>query len=506
MFTPKRALPLVLFSALAALPGLALAEQAVAPVRKAADEPSLLDRRIASLFNPASGLTSDEVARRAEATSIDVRIKEQAIAAAQARTRQAVLGWVPIFQMSARYTRLSDLTLPSLGSIGGDSGSLVGAPGSIASSGQLVAPGTPLVRIPPISLSFPIYLNVYDFKASLSVPISDYVLRVSQGIASASHSERAARIDEKAARLKIAADARVAYYQWIRARGQLVVAEQSLEQARGHLTDAKRAFEVGMVSKADVLRAESQTKAVELFVERAQSFVALAEEQLRVSMHDDGSRRFDIGEDLRVELPKVAGAENVEQLQAEAFEKRLELRALDATAWSLKEQEKIVRASNYPRLDAQGNANYTNPHPRIFPQQDKFTASWDLSLVLSWTPTELLGTSARSDELEQRRLQVETQKLMLRDGLRLEVTQAQQALRESELALETTAAGRMASEEAYRVRRELFRNGRATTVEVTDAETELTRARLEAINAHIDARVARVRLNHALGRDVPNGG
>jgi outer membrane protein TolC len=51
------------------------------------------------------------------------------------------------------------------------------------------------------------------------------------------------------------------------------------------------------------------------------------------------------------------------------------------------------------------------------------------------------------------------------------------------------------------VRRELYKIGRATLVEVMDAETELTRARLEAVNAHIDYRIARTELNHALGRN-----
>ena len=59
-----------------------------------------------------------------------------------------------------------------------------------------------------------------------------------------------------------------------------------------------------------------------------------------------------------------------------------------------------------------------------------------------------------------------------------------------------------AADEGYRVRRELFRSGRATLVEVTDSETELTRARLELVNAHVDLRIAQVELAHALGRDA----
>jgi outer membrane protein TolC len=52
------------------------------------------------------------------------------------------------------------------------------------------------------------------------------------------------------------------------------------------------------------------------------------------------------------------------------------------------------------------------------------------------------------------------------------------------------------------VRRLLFLNGRATSVELTDAETERSRAQLEVIGARIDHRIAEVRLAHATGNDV----
>ena len=52
------------------------------------------------------------------------------------------------------------------------------------------------------------------------------------------------------------------------------------------------------------------------------------------------------------------------------------------------------------------------------------------------------------------------------------------------------------------MRRDLYANGRATSIELTDAETDLTQARLNAVGARIDQRVARVRLVHALGRDA----
>jgi outer membrane protein TolC len=50
------------------------------------------------------------------------------------------------------------------------------------------------------------------------------------------------------------------------------------------------------------------------------------------------------------------------------------------------------------------------------------------------------------------------------------------------------------------VRREAFRAGKATLVEVDDAATELTRARLEFIDANVSVRQAALRLAYACGR------
>jgi outer membrane protein TolC len=98
--------------------------------------------------------------------------------------------------------------------------------------------------------------------------------------------------------------------------------------------------------------------------------------------------------------------------------------------------------------------------------------------------------------------QSEAQREALRDSIRQQVEDAVQSLRAAESSLVSTTRGLEAAEESYRVRRELFVNGRATTVEMTDAETELTQARLDAIGARIDHREAVVRLDHATGRDT----
>ena len=91
---------------------------------------------------------------------------------------------------------------------------------------------------------------------------------------------------------------------------------------------------------------------------------------------------------------------------------------------------------------------------------------------------------------------------MTREGIEVEVTQAYEQVRQWDVSLDQTRRELASAEEAARVARELFNNGRGTALTVADAETDLTRARLDALNATVSARIARVRLEHAVGRDL----
>ena len=69
-------------------------------------------------------------------------------------------------------------------------------------------------------------------------------------------------------------------------------------------------------------------------------------------------------------------------------------------------------------------------------------------------------------------------------------------------SLQSSQKGLAAAEEGWRVRKELLAAERATAVELVDAETELTRARIAALNARVDLRVALTQLQHAIGDDT----
>jgi outer membrane protein TolC len=437
------------------------------------------------------GLTADEVARRAAATSFDVRARAKEREAAEAAVAGARAAFVPRLTGTARYARLSAIEQPSLGTI-------VVAPN--APAGPL-SPGAPLLAVP---LDFPSLENQYLLQASLTVPLSDYLLRLPQLAAGAEAARRSAALTERASRLQAETDGRVAYYGWARALWQLAVARQTREQTQARLRDVERAAEAGAASPADVLRVRSQAAAAQVLVTRAEALATALEQQLRVAMHEAEPRPFALGEPVEAEVRASAPVDpaGLEELFAEAQQRRLEVRALEAAAGGLRDQARAARAAGLPRLDAVGTALQANPHFRFVPQQPQWRGTWEVSLQVTWSPTDLFGSEAGRRGLEARAEALDAQRMALIDALKVEVTRAANALREAVAAQDGAAEGLAAAEEGYRVRRLLAENGRATTVELVDAETELLRARLDVVAARLDARIAQVRLHHALGRNV----
>src|SRR6185503_4312486 len=98
---------------------------------------------------------------------------------------------------------------------------------------------------------------------------------------------------------------------------------------------------------------------------------------------------------------------------------------------ALREQASVARAGNYPRLDAQANALYANPNPRFFPQEEKFRGTWDVGLVLSFTPTDIPGAQAQTSVAEARALEISAQRRALYEALRLDVSRVLSAAEEA---------------------------------------------------------------------------
>jgi outer membrane protein TolC len=451
---------------LAAVP--AVAQPAGAPDSPAAGtDAATFEAEVAALLGQAGGLTADSAAERAAKTSPEVRRKLAEVAAATAQTKQVELVRVPQLTASARYTRLSDIDPPMLG--GG--------------------------------FTIPVFLNSYTIGAQVAVPVSDYLFTFPSLTAAARAGTDAARAAERATQVDVAADARVAYYEWVRAKLQVLVGQRLLAQIDASLTQVRALAEVQRLSRADLMRVEAQRAQAELTVAQLENVAILREQTLRIAIGASGDEVLAIGEDVRADL-EVTAPGTTDALVDDAARARLDVEVLDAGVRAREKQRDALKAGRYPKLSAFAQVDYANPNQRIFPQDDKFDLTWAAGIQLTWTLNEPLITNAKLDQAAAEIRELREDKNRLLDGVRLEIVAASNAVTLAQKAIAVSAEGLAAAEESYRVRKELLAGERATAVEIVDAETQLTQARFAAIDARIDLRVALSQLRHATGQDV----
>jgi outer membrane protein len=468
---------------------------------------------VLAAFTPhAGGLTANDVATRAVASSDTIAAKNAELRAAAAAVDSAMYQFYPRLGLKASYTRMSPVAV-SLGA-----GYLVGsgAQGGVFSTTTPTpyGPGVPLPTPPAgaatlvdannhplqaVALSFPIPNNYYSLGASLGVPISDYVLRLSNSIDATRKNQEASELNLKAERRKVEADARVAFFNWAMSIGQVAVTEKSLDRVQARLKDVQTSFTLGAVTKADVLRLQSIVATTEAGLEASRAFKQLAEQQLSVIM-DGPPQEFALGEDVLADRSPVP-LQPLENLVQVGLANRYELKSLDKAADSMRSAETVIRRGQLPRVDAFADYTYANPNQRyLFVYA--WRQSWDVGLAATWNINEIFTSNSSGNEMAAKRQALEANRKALAKGIRMEITSAYTDARRYAAELEAAKRAAEAAQAAYDTEVELFKVGKATTTELIDAEGELVNALLRLISAHINIRIAETKIAQATGRDL----
>jgi outer membrane protein TolC len=466
------------------------------------------DDRVEQALEPkVGGLTADEVAARASANSPTLVAHEAKVRSAKAAVDQNTIQFIPQIKGTAGYTRLSR-TESDFG------GAIVGAstPGGVFTGP--CDPGIP--DIPPgvgclydqagnpvgaAEFGFENPLNQFSLQASLGVPFSDYILSLGPARKGSVARMKAAQYARDAERLQVEADARQAYYGWLAAVASVGVAEQSLEHTSARLVDAQNAFELGAASKADVMRLEAARASVNAALERSREYEGLAAQRLALIMGESGGTQasYAVGEDVLGPLPPLP-SEDLQTLVDRGQANRLELKAMEQSIDGVGHGVRATRANYYPRLDGFAEATYANPNSRFFPLRSEWRSSWSAGLSLSWVMNQALMTKSRVSQYQADQAELEAQLENARRGIALEVSSAYAELRAARAVAMHQDQAVAASQEAYRVAVDLYRNGEATTTDVLEAESERVNTTLQKVNAHIDLRSAATRLEFATGQ------
>jgi Asp-tRNA(Asn)/Glu-tRNA(Gln) amidotransferase C subunit len=252
-----------------------------------------------------------------------VRRKVAELEAAVAQADAAELARVPQISARAGYTRLSFI-----------------APFVFA------IPGGPA---PPAGMGLAItsLQNVYLGEAQLVVPLSDYVLRYPKLIETARLGAEVARIDKRSSEVTAGQDARLTYYEWVRARLQVVISRRQLVQVQTTLAQVRALAEAQRLSRADLLRVESQEAEAEQVVDQLENLSQLREEQLRLLIGAPATEPLAVGEDIRGDVA-ASRAARLDDLMGTAKQHRLEFKAIDTGIQAKESQRAAEKANLFP--------------------------------------------------------------------------------------------------------------------------------------------------------------
>ena len=417
-----------------------------------------------------NGLTEDQVANKAIETSPSVNVSKAQILEASSRVDQAFAAYFPRVTLGASYTRVNEVDL------------------------SLNIPGAP----PGGGSAFPQALNQWALTASLEVPISDYIFRLTQAYSAAATDVESKELETEAKRIQVRAEARGAYFNWIRTQGRAVVSGMAVALSRRHLQDAEVSFAAGTIAGADVARLESQVAQSRHLLNSPLALERVIAMQLRRLMHVPIDSPLTIGVDVMADPPPKQ-KRPLPDLIALAESKRLDIQALRRAKETFESLESTTRAGYAPRLSAFANGLYANPNPRVFTAGAEWNFTWELGARLTWTINDTFQTIGAVSEAEAKTAQVAEQIRALEDGVVLAVTQAYYDIETARSAIEAADKREEATSKSLDARRKLFRGGRATATEIVDAEAELIEARLQRVDAHVDLLVARANLEAAVG-------
>lgn len=434
-----------------------------------------------------TALTSESVAKRALVASGSVLEKRAELEQADARMTITRRQFAPQLTVRASYTRLNPLTTTlgsgaQVGTANGGPLTVGPCPGAGTQTCVLDALGVPAAAARS-NITYP--NDYYALNASLTVPLSDLALRAVHAASLASSDREAVKYALEAERLKVWSDARVLYFNWLRSHDQVRIAEQAVQQTQARLGEVKTAFEVGTLSRVDVLKIEALVANAERALKDAHTHRELVSRQLAIVMDDRGAPLYRAGEEVPALDAKEADLAAGDEVTAGALGRRLEVKSLDAAARALEHSRASLNVTRAPRLDAVGQVDYGNPNQRYFPPTPRWRATWSVGLVASWSLGDTLVTGGRLRELSAKRSALLGHKRALIEAICAEIAQRQAAVKSARAALVAAGVNLEAQEEGYRVASESLQLGKVTASYLVDAESDLFNARLAMLHGRI---------------------
>jgi len=290
-----------------------------------------------------------------------------------------------------------------------------------------------------------------------------------------------------------------AYYMALRANDNIAQLEKSLTSISKLKSETNAMYEAGFAEKLDVDRLILSASRLEITINNLKSQAALAKQLLLNSMGVDVNRTVR----LTSALPEFT-AENFDanlgtdigvskRIEFKILEQQQELNELDLKRW---------KVGYFPSL--YGMINYGS---NTFANDGEFN-----KLGKDWYPNGMLALSlnvpifdgfykkSKMDQVQVEIEKTENSMVQLSNGINLEISQAKTQYTSAYKSLELQKNSVTLAESIYKTTSIKFKEGVGSSFEMITAESDITSAKTDYLNALYELSVAKINLDKALGK------
>ena len=421
----------------------------------------------------AEPLTLESSIEIALKNSIVLDIAREGTKSATAQKREAITGFLPKFSTSYGYTRLNEeptLKLPG---------------------------GFPPLIMTPIEMVSGTKDN-YNWAIEAKQPLfaGGGILANYQA---SKIGEDAAMLEQTAKYQDVVQEVKIAYFDILRAQKIQETARQSVEMLTAHRDVAQNYFKVGMIPKNDLLHAEVELANGKQSLIRAQNAVELAKARFNTILKQKIFTPIEVVDILTYHPLN----QSFEECLTIAQQQRPELKISALRAQQAGMLVRVAQSDYLPNLSVVGNYSRYGDNPSVAGSDFKDAESWYLMAVASWNFWEWGKTKFRVDASRARENQAIGTARELSDQITLEIKNAYLILQETEKQIAVWQQVIEQAEENFRISEERYKERVATSTEVLDAQTLLTKAKSEYANALGDYNISYAKLQRAMGTIWP---
>jgi outer membrane protein len=304
-----------------------------------------------------------------------------------------------------------------------------------------------------------------------------------------------AQMDEKIMMLDIVQEVKVAYYNVVKAEKILDVARQSVKQLESHRNMAQDFFDVGMIPRNDLLHAGVELANGQQFLVKSENGLELARSKLNTVL------RRGIDTPVKVEdiLAYKPFGKSLEDCLTVALDNRPEIRAYSLKVEQAKKMVSQAKSEFFPSVNLVGNYSRFGDTSSVSGSAYRDQESWYVMAVANWNFWEWGKTKNRVDVSKSRENQITDAFTNAKDQITLELKNAYLLLHEAEKQIFVSKKAIEQAEENFRITQERYREQVATSTDVLDAQTLLTRAKSDHTNALGDYHISHAKLERAMG-------